>query len=274
MRVRITFNVTNGEGYLPFYHQNLVLNTFSLLFEKNGISSGLPKSFTFSSLKGSFQVTPYGLKLESSKLTLILSGSDFNFIDKVRELIFKEGDIQLGSILLTPIFYNVENSPSFQFEMKYICLSQFGIIPPSLKMDNSERFVNPLHDSFSDLLYYSTMERLEETGQFSADELESFSKFQIVPEQSYIKRFEDHEEKYSRIYNIDYNNRPVRLRGYIFPFTLYADPKVQEYLYYNGLGVCTEKGWGALDIIKEQSPDPEILSKRNNLKKRENVIDM
>jgi CRISPR-associated endoribonuclease Cas6 len=43
------------------------------------------------------------------------------------------------------------------------------------------------------------------------------------------------------------------IRGYTFPFTLYAAKDVQQFVYENGLGYFTYKGFGMLDIA---SNDP------------------
>jgi CRISPR-associated endoribonuclease Cas6 len=38
------------------------------------------------------------------------------------------------------------------------------------------------------------------------------------------------------------------VRGYTFPFTLYAAKEVQQFVYENGLGHFTHKGFGMLDV--------------------------
>ncbi|MGB3588271.1 MAG: CRISPR-associated endoribonuclease Cas6 [Tunicatimonas sp.] len=38
------------------------------------------------------------------------------------------------------------------------------------------------------------------------------------------------------------------VRGYTFPFVLYAAPEVQKFITTNGLGLYTHKGFGMLDI--------------------------
>jgi CRISPR-associated endoribonuclease Cas6 len=38
------------------------------------------------------------------------------------------------------------------------------------------------------------------------------------------------------------------VRGYTFPFTLFAAKEVLQFVYDNGLGFFTHKGFGMLDI--------------------------
>jgi CRISPR-associated endoribonuclease Cas6 len=49
------------------------------------------------------------------------------------------------------------------------------------------------------------------------------------------------------------NDVKYEVRGYTFPFTLYAAKKVQQYVYENGLGYFTHKGFGMLDISNNDS---------------------
>jgi CRISPR-associated endoribonuclease Cas6 len=38
------------------------------------------------------------------------------------------------------------------------------------------------------------------------------------------------------------------VRGYTFPFTLYAAPLVQQFVFENGLGQVAHKGFGMIDV--------------------------
>jgi CRISPR-associated endoribonuclease Cas6 len=49
------------------------------------------------------------------------------------------------------------------------------------------------------------------------------------------------------------NDVKFEVRGYTFPFTLYAAREVQEFIYQNGLGYFTHKGFGMLDVSNNDS---------------------
>jgi CRISPR-associated endoribonuclease Cas6 len=113
--------------------------------------------------------------------------------------------------------------------------------------------VSPESDEFSDLLYDNTISRMEAYGKFSAEQLASFYKFQIVPDRDYIQRIQTSHKKFARIYPLYDNDVKFEIRGYTFPFTLYAAKEVQEFVYENGLGYFTHKGFGMLDVASNDS---------------------
>jgi CRISPR-associated endoribonuclease Cas6 len=78
--------------------------------------------------------------------------------------------------------------------------------------------------------------------------LTSFYKFQIVPDKDYIHRIQSSHKKFARIYPLYDNDVKFEIRGYTFPFVLYAAKEVYQFIYENGLGQFTHKGFGMLDI--------------------------
>lgn len=270
MRIRLNFSLKNGDAILPFYHQEEILNCISFLLEKNGFDLENRKNFTFSSLKGGFKAVPGGMEILFPKINLVISGSDFTLIEKVKDVIFLETEIFIGSLILQPVSFMLEQSVEFEKLMKYLCLSPICVGGNGQSEDG---FIHPAAPLFSDLLYFNTMERMESTGLYSQEELDSFSKFQIVPEGEYLNKYLGMEHKYSRNYKVYFNKKLTAVKGYIFPFTFYAHPKVQEFIYYNGLGLLNEQGWGMLDSLKEKQPVESILpASASKIRKRESVI--
>jgi CRISPR-associated endoribonuclease Cas6 len=49
------------------------------------------------------------------------------------------------------------------------------------------------------------------------------------------------------------NDVKFEVRGYTFPFTLYAAKEVQQFIYENGLGHFAHKGFGMLDVANNDS---------------------
>jgi CRISPR-associated endoribonuclease Cas6 len=127
------------------------------------------------------------------------------------------------------------------------------VIPAAFNDESSKKFVPPESDEFSDLLYESTLARMEATGKFTNEQLASFYKFQLVADRDYIQRIQASHKKFARIYPLFDNDVKFEVRGYTFPFTLYAAKEVQQFIYENGLGYFTHKGFGMLDVSNNDS---------------------
>ena len=57
------------------------------------------------------------------------------------------------------------------------------------------------------------------------------------------------------------NDVKYEVRGYTFPFTLYAVKPVLDFVYNNGIGYFSYKGFGMLDLAEtETKPDPAVLT--------------
>lgn len=133
-------------------------------------------------------------------------------------------------------------------EVRFLCISPIVLMQASFNDERSKKFITPESDEFSDLLYESTLARMEATGKFSAEQLSAFYKFQIVPDNEYIQRIQSSHKKFARIYPLYDNDIKFEVRGYTFPFTLYAAKDVQQFVYEHGLGYFTHKGFGMLDV--------------------------
>ena len=130
----------------------------------------------------------------------------------------------------------------------------FGrVIPATFNDESGKKFVSPESDEFSDLLYDATLSRMEATGKYTAEQLASFYKFQIVADHDYIQRIQASHKKFARIYPLYDNDVKFEVRGYTFPFTLSAAKEVQQFIYENGLGYFTHKGFGMLDVANNDS---------------------
>jgi CRISPR-associated endoribonuclease Cas6 len=102
---------------------------------------------------------------------------------------------------------------------------------------------------------------MEETGQYNAEQLASFYKFQVVPDADYLQRIQEGHKKFARIYPLYDNDVKFEVRGYTFPFTLYAAREVQQFVYEHGLGYFCYKGFGMLDVAHN---DPAHRSARQD----------
>lgn len=265
MRIRILFSVNNPGCTIPFNHQPLIKEYLDDFLIRKRSSFGHYSNFTFSTLKGKYQVSPQGLIVTSPRISLIFSSPNGAFVSEISQLLTSEKEIKLGGLSLSPLNTSQECTPNFDSQMSFICLSPIGIIDAQSKNELPTRFIPPLSDTFSDILYESTIDRMEVSGIYSEDKLASFNKFQLIPDDQYLEKYKGEEHKYSRLYKINGKMNPFEIRGYIFPFTLFAAPEVQEFIYFNGLGLFCNQGYGSVDFYSEPI-------KNTNIPKRQNAI--
>ncbi len=249
MRIRIVFSLINRGGYVPFHHQFLLAQTI-----KGLIMLGANKQFAsytqynFSGLKGQIKISRKGLHFYSSKVTLVFSASDQEFLDYFLATLLDQKELLIGNLQLVPESYEKEETVNITDSVKFLCISPVVLIPASFNDESGKRFITPESDEFSDLLYDSTIARMEASGKYTPDQLAQYYKFQLVPDKEYIARIQTSHKKFARIYPLFDSDVKYEVRGYTFPFTLYAPQPVQQFLYENGLGYFSHKGFGMLDV--------------------------
>ena len=249
MRTRIIFSLKNRGAYVPFHHQYLLAQFIKgiLIFGSNPVYKDYTQ-FNFSGLKGQTKISRKGLHFYSSKVTLVFACQDKPFLEYFLEKLFEQKEIIIGNLQLIPESTETEEPVVVGEEVKFLCISPIVLIPPSFNDEKAKKFISPESDEFSDLLYESTISRMEATGRYTQQQLTSFYKFQIVPDADYINRIQTSHKKFARIYPLYDNDIKFEVRGYTFPFTLYAARDVQQFVYENGLGYFSHKGFGMLDL--------------------------
>lgn len=249
MRIRIVFSLKNRGAYVPFHHQFLLAQTIKGLILTGKRADFLSYTqYNFSGLKGQIKISRKGLHFFSSRVTLVLSASDQAFLDYLVSILFEQKELLIGNLQLVPESTEVEDPVKLAETVKFLCISPVVLLPSSFNDESSKRFVLPDADEFSDLLYDNTLERMEKSGKFSAQQLSDFYKFQLVPDKDYIERIQSSHKKFARIYPLYDSDIKFEVRGYTFPFTLYAPQPVQQFIYENGFGHHTHKGFGMLDV--------------------------
>ena len=247
MRVRVIFTLVNKGAVAPFHHQNILSEV--IIKATVGV---LPQSLCYSCLKGQTKVTSLGLSYFSTKVSLVMSSSEKADLDLVLNGIFAQKQIEVGQLILIPDSVSMEEPPKHEDQARYVCLSPLVAIQGTAGDAEAKRFISPDTDAFSDLLYESTMIRLEDSGRFSAEQIASFYKFQVLPDPNYLGKMRREEKKFARIYQLNAGQISHEIRGYTFPFTLYAHPLVQEFLFDNGLGEHCTQGFGMIDLAEQQ----------------------
>lgn len=249
MRVRIIFSLQNKGGLVPFHHQHLLAQFLRGLMSENAEKKYQGYHFySFSGLKGQIKVTPNGLCFLSNKVTLVFSCPDEVFIKSLLLRLFDKALVEIGQLKLVPDAVLYEETPPLMAEQKYVCISPVVLQTQGQDTDESKRFLNPNEDLFSDLLYESTMSRMEQSGFYTSEQIASFYKFQIIPDKQYLDKMRVEEKKFARIYTAYANQQKIELRGYIMPFLLMADPEVQRFIFDCGFGEATNLGFGMIDV--------------------------
>ncbi|WP_235893435.1 CRISPR-associated endoribonuclease Cas6 [Litoribacter populi] len=249
MRIRLIFSLKNKGAYLPFHHQYILAQFLKGLIVKGGREEFFNYNyFNFSGLKGQTKVSRSGLHYYSSLVTLVLSSPNEDFLDYLLEQVFNTPKIELGNLIISPEYTEQEIEPTLETSNKFVCISPLVLLTPSFNDDSGKRFINPDTDEFSDLLYESTLTRMERSGWYSQEQMESFYKFQVVPDMNYVNKLREQQKKFARIYSVYDMDVKYEVRGYTLPFTLYAAPEVQDFVFKCGLGAFTHKGFGMLDL--------------------------
>ncbi|HRJ28403.1 MAG: CRISPR-associated endoribonuclease Cas6 [Cyclobacteriaceae bacterium] len=254
MRTRIIFSLKNRGAYVPFHHQYLLAQFIKglLMFGPDKTYQGYTQ-FNFSGLKGQTKISRKGLHYYSSKVTLVFACADREFLSYFTAQLFEQKDIMIGSLHLVPDSIEEEPPVEIQTEAKFLCISPIVPVPAAFNNEQGKKFIMPESDEFSDLLYDSTISRMEATGKYTPEQLTSFYKFQLVPDPGYLQRLQAAGKKFARIYPLYDSDVKFEVRGYTFPFTLYAAPEVQRFVYENGLGYFCHKGFGMLDVAGNDS---------------------
>jgi len=204
--------------------------------------------FNFSGLKGQTKISRKGLHFYSAKATLVFSSGDKEFLDYFSQVLFKHKELMVGNLFLVPEAIEREDPVLVTDSQKFLCISPIVLLPGAFNDEKSKRFISPEEDEFSDLLYESTLQRMAASKRFTEEQLTGFYKFQVVPDKAYLERIESGHKKFARIYPLYDLDIKYEVRGYTFPFTLYAPDAVQRFIYESGLGYFSHKGFGMLDV--------------------------
>jgi CRISPR-associated endoribonuclease Cas6 len=250
MRVRIICDILNSGGTVPFHHQYLLSDLIDSIKGKEFEKFTL---YTFSGLKSQTKCERDGLVFTANKLTFVLASQNVLFIKKVLIELFKFKQITISKLIIKPVFVEKEVIPKMKDETKFLSISPIMLMDPRCNNGNGMLIIDPTTDDFSDYLYECTMDRMEASGLYSDDQLNTFFKFQIEPDTTYLKKMESSNKKISRIYSVFEERDAFEVRGYTFPFTLFAAPEVQDFILNNGLGCLTHKGYGMVDLADQSS---------------------
>ncbi|MEQ8582396.1 MAG: CRISPR-associated endoribonuclease Cas6 [Marinoscillum sp.] len=257
MRVRITFKVNNRGGLVPFHHQYLISEVFRDILQRESREElkNYP-FFSFSGIKGQTRLSKAGLHYNSRRVTIVVSSPSADFIEQLVEAVFKNNEIQLGALNLTPEMAEEELSVTLNRETKFICISPI-VTNDDFQDPNHKGFIEPSDNDFSDQLYDSTISRMTEFG-IDTDAISEVHKFQLVPDEDYLNKLRASNKKFSRIYPVYHQGEQMEARGYTFPFTLFAAPEIQDFIFTCGLGTCCSMGFGMLDLVNSDPTERTV----------------
>lgn len=249
---------------MPFHHQFLLAQVIKGIIVAGGNAKYLSFThFNFSGLKGQTKISRKGLHFYSSRVTLVFSTSDQAFLDYFVKTLFDQKEMFIGTLQLVPESIEKEEPVAVSDQVKYLCISPIVVVTAAFNDETSKRFIAPESDEFSDLLYEATISQMQSSGRYTPEELTACYKFQLVPDKDYLNRIQLTHKKFARIYPLYDADIKYEVRGYTFPFTLFAHPRVQEFVYEHGLGQFSHKGFGMLDMAHPdavgQDADRELV---------------
>lgn len=246
---------------VPFHHQYLIAQVIKglLITSHNQEFKDFP-FYSFSGVKGQIKINKKGLQYTSRKVTIVVSSPDAFFLDHLVNLIIQQDEILIGNLNLSPEIAEEELPVTFDKGTKYVCISPLILMPGSFNDDSGKTFLDPSSDEFSDLLYEHTIKRMTSYG-LDTGNIPDIQKFQLVPDDGYLERINSSGKKFSRIYPIFDQDVKYEVRGYTFPFTLYAAPEIQEFLFTCGFGTYCNKGFGLLDIANVDPTQRTVVYK-------------
>ena len=244
MRIKISFlRDQSSSNSIPLHHQKLLSGAL------HDIASSVttePVSFNFSSIKGTSRIQNGFMKFLSTKVTLVISSANADFLQKLIDEIFTRPYLSVGKMNLVPKGKEVIGDPDFQKRMRYLCISPVVLLNPDLDPDTTQEMVSPVSNEFSDALFNGTLDRMEAAG-YTEEQLAQYAEFEVKPDREYVEKIMDSGKKFARFYKSNDGNT---MMGYLLPFTLYAHPDVHDYIWKNGSGVLTDQGYGMVDIVQ------------------------
>ncbi len=250
MRIKISFLKVHGSsGTVPLHHQKIISAFLEEVIREMPIKS---EFYNFSSLKGTSKVQAGQIRFLSSKVSLVLSAPEPEFLQMLVDEIFERRLVSFAKLTLVPKSYEVMADPEFKTVMKYVCISPMVSQPPfeSDAAGNIPEAMDPRNQEFSDLFYDAVIDRMEKAG-FDEKQLASFAEFEIMPDANYVQKIADTHKKFARIYK---NNSNETIFGYLLPFSLHAHPQVQKFIWECGLGLNTIMGYGMVDVVSSMAP--------------------
>lgn len=254
MRVKISFLKVHGSsGTVPLHHQKIISAFLEEVIRDMSVSSN---NYSFSSLKGTSKVQTGQIRFLSSKVSLVISAPEADFIDELVKQIFDRRLVSFAKLTLVPKSFEVIPDPEFVTQMKYVCISP--MVPhEAFESDDAGNLPEPLDprdQEFSDMFYDAILDRMEKAG-FTEEQVAKFAEFEIIPDPTYIQKIADTHKKFARIYK---NNLNQTIYGYLLPFTLHAHPQVQKFIWECGIGLYTTQGYGMIDIVGGSAPEKDV----------------
>ena|ERR1035437_4585277 len=245
MRIKISFLRTfKSSNSLPLHHQNTLYRCLNEYMPSKPDNKTL---ITFSTIKGTSSVANGYISYLSTKVSLVISSNNDEYLRSMVDNIFSQMTIRIGKMELYPKQKNVVVMPEFKTMMKYVCISPVIIIDPGKEPNRAEEIVEPSSQEFSDILFNSTIARMEAAG-YTEEELRNFEAFEAIPDPEYLKKVIENQKRIARLYRTLDEQKII---GYLLPFTLHAHPKVHEFICNCGLGLFTNQGYGMIDVVPE-----------------------
>jgi CRISPR-associated endoribonuclease Cas6 len=246
MKYRFLLRKKAKPGLLPVFHQPILGNLIDEVKFKyfDSEEDKNYEHFTFSTLKGQSKIERNFVNFNGNRVHWIVSALNNEWMEKLAACFMQQGSVLLDQMECMFESYEIVPEPEFTNKMKYVCLSPIILFDPDTSHHDDAESIDPLKDQFSDIMFDTLMDRMEKIPG-NTYPFEEFSKFQVLPDLDYLEKQIQAGKKVSRTIPLG----EQKTKAYLFPFTLYAHPKVQEYVYNSGIGAMCSKGFGAVDLL-------------------------
>lgn len=246
MKVRFHFKRQGKGNAVPVFHQDILADLIRSWIQGafQNVSEKQFDLYTFSSLRGLNKCESNLLFFHTNQVHIMLSSPHEAWLRSLADYIMQQPVIQVHEMTLVPESYETAYAPTLGWETRYVSMSPMVLFDPKENPDAPKDLLNPYAAEFSDLLFDTLLDRMEKFPLRQFD-FEQYGKFQIVPDARYIEKLRVQKKKLGRALEV----RHTKVKAYLFPFTLYAHPDVQNFIYDAGIGALGAEGFGCLDLV-------------------------
>ena len=127
------------------------------------------------------------MKFMSSKISLVVSSNDNEFIKRFIQKIFERPTVNIGKLMLIPKHYQLMDKPEFTTANK-VCLHLTCYCRSRRDPELSQNILDPATHEFSDHLYTALADNMEKAGFSQSNSLTSMQSLNWYPIPNYLNK--------------------------------------------------------------------------------------
>lgn len=234
LRIKISLDKSEQDNYIPKYYGSILAEQVQKVLKESDGFSGL---FNISSLdldkteKAGKKILHYGKSAD-----FILSIYDFGVTESDVVNLFKDRIFFLPNEYQV-VFLKTLEIPEFKRKMSYKALSPISV-SQIREYDGKTEYFFPGDIFFEDLLF----DRIYTIYLLTGGERMDVSK---------CKYFQDSPIDEKKL-TLKKGSKVHKIKAFLQDFTIVAPPKIQEILFFAGVGKLAEDGFGCVGVIDEE----------------------